>query len=248
MFYTRRTPQTAKLDTMRPILLMLLLAPLVVFSADMLTPAYYDGETMSREADAFLAASQTVQMKHPLENSEGQLPAYDAPRWGSFGAGKGPTRTELHHAASDLKVGGGQTDVELFAAYDGVVATFRDAPKYRHYISITKIITDKDGKELGKLVTLYAHVELDLDEADGLVMDGKTVKSGDLISKNLYSGTQGGPHLHFEIRYYRPSDAGTEEFYGFRGEVPGASEWPNGFWDPDIGYGFGHPESHGLSF
>jgi len=168
---------------MRPILLMLLLLPPFVCGADMLTPAYYDGEAMSREANAFLAACQTVQMKHPLENSEGLVPSYDAPRWGSFGAGKGPTRTEL-----------------------------------------------------------------DLDETDGLVMDGKTVKAGDLLSKNLYSGTQGGPHLHFEVRYYRPNDDGTEEFYGFRGPAPGAGEWPNGFWDPDTGYGFGHPESHGLRF
>ena len=84
---------------------------------------------MSREADAFLAACQTVQMKHPLQDSEGLIPLYDAPRWGAFGAGKGPTRDEAHHAATDLKVGGGQTDVQLFAAYDGVVATFRDAPK-----------------------------------------------------------------------------------------------------------------------
>ncbi len=241
-------PKTATLGTMRPILLMFLLLPSFVCGADMLTPAYYDGGAMTREADAFLAACQKVKMKHPLENAKGRVPAYDAPRWGSFGAGKGPTRAEQHHPASDLKVGGGQTDVELFAAYDGVVATFRDAPKYRHYISVTRIITDKDGKELGKLVTLYAHVELDLDEADGLSMDGKTVKAGDLLSKNLYSGTQGGPHLHFEIRYYRPNDDGTEEFYGFRGSVPGAGEWPNGFWDPDTGYGFGHPESHGLQF
>ena len=129
---------------MRPILLMLVLLPPFACAADMLTPAYYDGGAMSREADAFLAACQEVQMQHPLENSEGEVPAYDAPRWGAFGAGKGPTRAEQHHAATDLKVGGGQTDVELFAAYDGVVATVRDAPKYRHYISITKIITDPE--------------------------------------------------------------------------------------------------------
>ena len=203
-------PKTVTLGTMRPILLMLLLLTPFVCGADMLTPAYYDEGAMSRETDAFLVACQEVRMQHPLENSDGLIPSYNAPRWGSFGAGKGPTRTELHNAATDLKVDGGRTNVELFAAYDGVVATFRDAPKYRHYISITKIITDKGGKELGKLVTLYAHVELDLDEADGLMMDGETVNAGDLISKNLYSGTQGGPHLHFEIRYYRPSDDGTE--------------------------------------
>ncbi len=72
--------------------------------------------------------------------------------------------------------------------------------------------------------------------------------TGDLISKNLWSGTCGGPHLHFEIRYYRPADNGTEEFYGFRESVPGAGDWPYGKWDPDVGYGFGDPKSHGLSF
>ncbi len=138
--------------------------------------------------------------------------------------------------------------VAIYAAHDGVVATFRDAPKYRNYISITKIITDADGKELGKLVTLYAHVDLDLDEADGLLLDGTQVKAGDLISKNLWSGTRGSPHLHFEIRYYRPSDKGTEEFYGFRESVPGAGDWPYGKWNPNVGYGYGDPKSHGLSF
>lgn len=69
-----------------------------------------------------------------------------------------------------------------------------------------------------------------------------------MISKNLWSGTRGGPHLHFEIRYYRPADNGTEEFYGFRESVPGAGDWPYGKWDPDVGYGFGDPKSHGLSF
>ncbi len=71
-------------------------------------------------------------------------------------------------------------------------------------------------------------------------------KAGDLISKHLYEGTRGGPHLHFEIRYYRPTDNGTEEFYGFRQSAPGAGDWPNGRWDPDHGYGFGPPASHGL--
>ena len=201
---------------------------------------------MRKEVDAFLSVCQKVKMKHPLENAKGLTPSYDAPGWGSFGAGKGPTRTEQHHPATDLKVGGGKTEVELFAAHDGTILTVRNADKYRHFISITKVIADESGKELGKLVTLYGHVDLDLDEADDLNMNGKTVKAGDLISKNLWSGTRGGPHLHFEIRYYRPTDDGTEEFYGFRESTPGAGDWPNGFWDPEVGYGFGHPESHCL--
>lgn len=227
---------------MKRIALLLLLLPLVGLGDDMLTPSYYDG-TLKDEVDQFLDACQEEVFHHPLENERGRTPSYDAPAWGAFGAGKGPTRTEQHHPATDLKIKG---DVAIYAAHDGVVATIRNAPKYRNYISITQAITDTNGKKLGKLVTLYAHVDLDLDEKDGLFLDGKTVKAGDLISKNLWSGTKGGPHLHFEIRYYRPSDNGTEEFYGFRGSMPSSGKWPYGKWDPEHGYGFGDPSNHGL--
>ena len=54
------------------------------------------------------------------------------------------------------------------------------------------------GKFLGKLVTVYAHIELN--EADGLLLEGKLVQKGELLSNHLYSGTMGGPHLHFEVR------------------------------------------------
>ena len=228
---------------MKRIVLLLLWLPLIGLAADMMTPAYYNGD-LEAEADAFLDACQRIEFHHPLENERGEKPSFDAPRWGVFGAGKGPTKTEQHHPATDLKM----DEVALYAAHGGMVATFRDAPKYRNYISITKIITDEDGEELGKLVTLYAHVDLDLDETDGLLLDGKTVEAGDLISQNLWSGTRGGPHLHFEIRYYRPTDDGTEEFYGFRQTVPGAGDWPYGKWDPKHGYGFGDPKTHGLIF
>jgi hypothetical protein len=226
---------------MKRIVLLLLLLPLIGFGADMMTPAYYNGE-LKAEADAFLAVCHNVKFHHPLEDTRGNVPTFTAPAWGSFGAGKGPTRTEQHHPATDLKM----DEVALYAAHDGVIVTVRDTPKYRNYISITQIIKDAKGKELGKLVTLYGHVDLDLDEADGLSMNGKRVKAGDLISKNLWSGTKGGPHLHLEIRYYRPSDNGTEEFYGFRQTVPGAGDWPYGKWNPDVGYGYGNPKSHGL--
>ena len=224
--------------------LFLVLLPLIGFCADMLTPAYTTGDLKS-EVDAFLKVCQKEEFHHPLENRRGRVPSFDAPGWGAFGAGKGPTQTEQHHPATDLKM----DPVKIYAAHGGVVATFRDAPKYRNYISVTKIVTDKDGEELGKLVTLYAHVDLDLDEGDGLFLDGKTVEAGDLISQNLWSGTRGGPHLHFEIRYYRPDDAGTEEFYGFRQSTPSTDDdFPYGKWNPDVGYGFGDPKSHGLRF
>ena len=67
------------------------------------------------------------------------------------------------------------------------------------------------GKFLGKLVTVYAHIELN--EADGLLLEGKLVQKGELLSNHLYSGTMGGPHLHFEVRYYRANDKGDETFF-----------------------------------
>ena len=75
-------------------------------------------------------------------------------------------------------------------------------------------------------------------------------------AKHLYSGTRGGPHLHFEIRYYRSEDTGNETFYGNSigpgGSSdltePSAGSWSYGYWNPDIGYGFGNPKNHGLFF
>ena len=29
---------------------------------------------------------------------------------------------------------------------------------------------------------------------------------------------------------------------------PGTGEWPYGYWDPEVGFGFGNPASHGLRF
>lgn len=99
------------------------------------------------------------------------------------------------------------------------------------------------------MVTLYAHIDLDLDSADNLILDGQFVNKGDIISKHLYSGTLGGPHLHFEIRYYRPTDIGDEEYYGWSGGNPDFTEpstgsWSYGYWNPNNGYGFANPENH----
>jgi murein DD-endopeptidase MepM/ murein hydrolase activator NlpD len=224
---------------------------------DMLTPTYYRagaGGAFTAEVDRFILACQADDFHHPLANGQGQIPEFTVPSIGVFGAQKGPDVAAQHHAAVDLHVRNRATAVvNVYAAHDGMVATFRDADKYRHYVSITSTILDSGGAVLGKLVTLYAHIDLDLDEADGLILNGSTVRAGDLISQHLYSGTAGGPHLHFEIRYYRPTDSGDEEFYGFAGPKvdPGLSEpstgpWPHGIWNPNVGYGFGDPRNHGL--
>jgi len=208
----------------------------------MLTPAYYEDDVIRQKVDALIAVCRKQTMHHPLVNPDGILTDYRTPDMGKFGAGKGPTRKEQHHPATDMHVGNRKTDVSIHAAHDGIVRTIREDPqrKYRHYITVTKTIKNDDGAELGKLTTVYGHVDLDLDEAQGLSMNGKVVNAGDLISKHLYAETRGGPHLHFEIRYYRPEDSGIEEFYGFMQKVPGAGPWPWGKWDPDVGFGYGH--------
>jgi len=99
---------------------------------------------------------------------------------------------------------------------------------------------------------LQRFIKIDyLDAADDLFVDGQYVKQGDLVSKHLYSGTRGGPHLHFEIRYYRPGDEGNEEFYKFVGPsgsdqytMESTGSWSYGYWDPNVGYGFGNPKNH----
>jgi len=224
---------------------------------DMLTPAYYHAETESAfrvEVDRFIASVREVDIQHPLSTEAGGFPTYSIPEMGAFGALKGPNQDVQYHPAIDLYVEGRQSTVNLYAAHDGVVRTMRDLPKYRHAITITRDVFDSDGALLGKLVTLYGHVDLDLDTASGLLLNGQAVAAGDLISRHLYAGTMGGPHLHFEIRYYRPGDGGDEEFYGGRAgphgnplfTEPSAGTWSYGFWHPTIGYGYADPRNHGI--
>ncbi|MDF7824963.1 M23 family metallopeptidase [Pontiellaceae bacterium B12227] len=220
---------------------------------DMLTPVFYSALTNApfrAEVNRFAYYAGREQFHHPLENPAGEVPSFSAPGWGEFGATK-PVRgdPQSYHPASDLYVSSGETNVQLYAAHSGVISVYRDADKYRHYLAISKDLVDVDGVVVGKLSTLYAHIDLDLDEADGLLMNGQTVAKGDLVSQNLYSGTMGGPHLHFEIRYYRAADTGEEEFYG--GPLysePSSGPWLYGYWDPQVGYGFAHPGNHGLVF
>lgn len=225
---------------------------------DFLTPSYYLASIVDPfrvQLNRFLYYAQSEPYHHPLENEAGDIPSFTVPAFGVFGAGKGPTGTSQHHPASDLRVGTYETDVQIFAAHDGYVHTYKDAPAYRHYLSISKPVIASNGELLGMLVTLYAHIDLGLDEANGLHMDGQYVQKGELVSEHLYSETVGGPHLHFEIRYYRVNELGTEDFYGFVGASgstvftqASAGPWSYGFWIPGIGYGYGRPGSHGLNF
>ena len=228
-------------------------------SEDMLTPAYYSssqGDAFKAEVDRFISHCRHEIFHHPLQNESGHIPPNKVHGWGAFGAGKPPWRSIQHHPAADFKVNGGETEVALYAAHDGRISTFRDAPKYRHYLAITKEVVSEDGELLGKLVTLYGHIDLDLNEADGLFLDGKEIRKGELVSRHLYSGTKGGPHLHFEIRYYRPGDVGNETFYGssMSGSAnaefseASAGSWTLGHWNPEVGYGYADPRNHGIAY
>lgn len=214
---------------------------------DFLTPVYYSSSDnrFKQEVNKYVHYTRFEQFHHPLENNEGKLPNYSIPSLGEFCAEKGPQ----YHVAVDLHIDKSETNVSIYAGHDGYVSTYKDAPKYRHYLTISKDIKNEDEQLIGKLITLYAHIDLDMDEFNLMFMNGKNVKKGDLISKHLYSGTVGGPHLHFEIRYYRPNDIGDETFYGLKSSTlteQSSGIWIYGYWDPYIGYGFGNPKNHGL--
>ena len=217
---------------------------------DMLTPEYYhseDGNVFRNEINEFVYFARIESFQHPLKDSNGDAPQYTVKR--DFGDGLGINAIVQYHPAIDMHVGNRETLVNLYAAYDGYVRIYRDAAKYRHYLSLSKDIKDTSGNIIGKLVTLYAHIDLDLDSEDNLLLDGKSVKQGDIVSKHLYAGTVGGPHLHFEIRFYRATDNGDEEFYGWSGgsntyTEPSAGKWVYGYWNPNIGYGFANPDNY----
>lgn len=218
---------------------------------DMLTPAYYSNDDTKQEVDSFLEVLTQSTLHHPLQDSLGNVASFWVPTHGEFGAGKGPNNTSQHHAAVDIHLNNNQTKTALYAAHDGQIKTVKNADKYRHYLSITKEIFNSQNKMVGKLVTLYGHIDLDLDISDGLLMNGKQIKKGALVSKNLYAQTVGGPHLHFEVRLYRINENGVEEFYGQKSAtrtIKGTDGFPYGYWQPDVGYGFVDPKTCGLIF
>lgn len=225
---------------------------------DMLTPRYYRSgpqDAFRMAVERMIAEAEKETFHHPLQDEAGRKPRLVVPEVGRFGAGKGPGGNKEHHPAVDFHVDEGTTQVPIHAAHDGKATAFRNVPKYRHALAIAKDVVASDGKKLGKLVTVYAHLDLDLDKAAGIDLNGKTVRKGDVISRHLYSRTLGGPHLHFEIRYYRAGDKGNEDFYGFRFPFSrdsvltekSAGPWSYGFWNPKAGYGFADPRNHGIT-
>ncbi len=217
---------------------------------DLLTPQYYlseDGAEIRDEINKFIFFARMEPFQHPLESPAGVLPVFNTPVNGTFEVGKGPGKTGEHHKAVDMHLGSGGVDMEIYASHSGNVTAFYNAKKYANHLKVTKDIKDSSGNVLGKLVTLYGSLDLDLDEESGLSPSGQFVEKGELISKHLHPETVGGPHLHYEVRYYRNADVGDEEFYGFFGQDltdSSAGSWSYGMWNPSVGYGFANPENH----
>ncbi|MFK5880035.1 MAG: M23 family metallopeptidase [Flavobacteriaceae bacterium] len=216
---------------------------------DFLTPYYYNtNETDLRdELNKFIHFTRIENYQHPFKNPNGDIASYSINR--AFGVGIGMGGTSQHHPAIDLHPDN-LSDITIYAAHDGIVNTYRDSPKYRHYLTITKDIKDSENNLIGKLVTIYAHIDLDLDESELIQLNGLSINKGDVVSKNLYSGTMGGPHLHFEIRFYKNSDIGNEEFYHWQNSgdytTQSSGIWSYGYWNPNVGYGYGNPLNFGI--
>lgn len=211
---------------------------------DFLTPNYYNvnNTDLRNKINKFIHFIKLGDYQHPFENSNGDIASHTTNR--RFGDGTGMGGTSQHHPAIDLHPSN-PTDITIYAVHEGTIKTYKDSPKYRHYVTITKEIKDSENNAIGKLVSLYAHIDLDLDESESIQLNDLSVNKGDVVSKNLYSGTVGGPHLHFEIRFYRTSEIGNEDFYNWQNNGDytklSSGSWSYGYWDPNVGYGFCNP-------
>ncbi len=212
---------------------------------DMLHPDYYSSADFKTEADAALCLIRQESFGFPLD------PGYQytlAPA-GAFGADKGtPPSTE--HPAIDLYPPANSTDtaMNIYAIHAGYVSLHSNVLKYGNYIGVTSDVPDGSGKVAAKLETLYAHVDL---TASNLI-EGQYVNKADLLVPQLTGTTVGGPHLHLESRLYRATDLGTEDYYGqltAGRTLPSlSSDYPLGYWTPNVGYGFVNPVNLGFSF
>ena len=216
---------------------------------DFLTPEYYNttNQELRNNINKYIYYTRLTTFQNPFKRPDGKISTYNIKR--KFGDGIGMGGTSQHHTAIDMHLTNNEPE-NMYASHDGYLETYKNSSKYRHYLSITKEIKDDNDLIIGKLVSIYAHIDLDLDQKQLLQLNKTFVKAGDLISKNLYSETEGGAHLHFEIRFYRITDSGKEDFYNWKNSNDYTHEsdgiWSFGYWNTQIGYGFGSPKNFNI--
>lgn len=97
----------------------------------------------------------------------------------------------------------GKPPGNVVAAYEGVVIDHGFNNRYGWFIEIEHPMTEAVGRaypNAQKWSTYYAHLDENTE-----VEPGTHVEANQVISSISDSGKSTGPHLHFEVRVYRPS-------------------------------------------
>jgi murein DD-endopeptidase MepM/ murein hydrolase activator NlpD len=107
----------------------------------------------------------------------------------------------VNHAGEIIREGNPPGDV--VAAYEGVVIDHGFNNRYGWYLEIEHPISEavqKTYPDAQKWSTYYAHLDKDPE-----LQPGDDVEANQFIAPIGDSGKSTGPHLHFEVRVYRPS-------------------------------------------
>lgn len=208
---------------------------------DSMNPKYWSGDDFAKEADKMIKSAQKIKFYYPVSKDYSITSRFAAPR------GEGI------HTGVDIGV---PENKEVYAAHDGYVKMAgwenpnNQSQGYGKRVYLMRHVYDDYGINVGKLTTLYAHLNrIDVSVNDWLPHPLMGNPNDAKIGLSGNTGHSTGPHLHFEIRYYRPGDGGTEPFYSRNsksGWIEGTREDNKGYWNSDIGYGFGDPRNHGL--
>jgi len=129
-----------------------------------LTPKYYQpgNDELKDEIDNFLSYARKVKFFHPLNDIQDEK---TTPIVGHLGSKKQlPGMCDRHHPAMDMHPT--TTEVNIYAAHDGYLTRNTYQEIDRHILTILRDIADNDGNLIGKLVTIYLHLNLDKDPAD----------------------------------------------------------------------------------